>query len=82
MGKQTVGAEIQVYLYLILLPLDIYSYITPPFVSSLERETFEQLEKFKSQQKDTGTISNNYLVFSVIWCIQLFLNKVTFILKN
>ena len=49
MGKQTVGAEIQVYLYLILLPLDIYSNITPPFVSSLERETFEQLEKFKSQ---------------------------------
>ena len=38
MRKQTVGAEIQVYLYLILLPLDIYSNITPPFVSSLERE--------------------------------------------
>ena len=38
MRKQTVGAEIKVYLYLILLPLDINSNITPPFVFSLERE--------------------------------------------
>ena len=69
MGKQTVGAEIQVYLYLILLPLDIYSNITPPFVSSLDERNFWTIRKVTqiSIKQDTGTRSNRdaYLVFSV-----------------
>ena len=51
MGKQTVGAEIQVYLYLILLPLDIYRNISPPFVSYLEREELLNKKSYSHQNK-------------------------------